>query len=294
MAVRHGDFHEEDDKDWPFPELNGDSFEMAVRLGDFQSEEESGPEACTSAFSEGEDEPMPMWGGGTSGEQDLWELKKRSERLIKKYGVKEFDFTFRPSKRHVDSYERGSLDANLQHLTASMDGLVPSVLREANLPPGSLVGITMQSKQLDYPIRMSRMPVEEIGQEKIAATFERAMQSHNEFVLDDDVAVNVITVEDRRGGGRVRRKVGRKTLAMVENLKKDKNLLVPPADVSDQMCLARCLVFGMLHQTDGLDGHKRVRRSLSLQRNPDRWTIEAAALCVTCDVDPKNPVAKKN
>ena len=45
----------------------------------------------------------------------------------------------------------------------------------------------------------------------------------------------------------------------------------------------------MLHQTDGLDGHKWVRRSLSLQRNPDRWTIEATALCVTCDVDPKKP-----
>ena len=270
MAVRHGDFQEEGEKDWPFPELNDDSFEIAVRRGDFQSEEESGPEASTNAFSEDEDEPMPMWGGGTSGEQDLWELKKRNERLIKKYGVKEYDFTFRPSKRHVDSYEGGSLDANLQRLTASMDGLVPSVLREANLPPGSLVGITMQSKRLDYPIRMSWMPVEEISQEKIAATFERVMQSHNEFVLDDDVAVNVVTLEDRRGGGRARRKVGRKTLAMEENLKKDKNLLVPPADVSDQMFLARCLVFGMLHQTDGLDGHKRVRRSLSLQRNPDR------------------------
>ena len=289
MAVRHGDLCEEDDKDWPFPELNGDSFEIAVRRGDFQSEEESWPEACASAFSEGEDEPMPMWGGGASGEQDLWELKKRSERLIKKYGVKEFDFTFRPSKRHIDSYEGGSLDVNLQRLTASMDGLVPSVIREANLPPGSLVGITMQSKQLNYPIRMSWMPVEEISQEKIAATFERVMQSHNEFVLDDDVAVNVVTLEDRRGGGRVRRKMGRKTLAMEENLRKDQNLLVPPADDSDQMCLARCLVFGMLHQTDGLDGPKRVRRSLSLQRNPDRWTIEATALCGTCDVDPKKP-----
>ena len=196
MAVRHGDFPEEDDKDWPFLELNGDPFEIAMRRGDFQSEEESGPEACTSAFTEDEDEPMPMWGGGTSGEQDLWELKKRSERLIKKYGVKDFDFTFRPSKRHVDSYEGGSLDANLQRLTASMDGLVPSVLREANLPPGSLVGITTQSNQLNYPIRMSWMPVEEISQEKIAATFERVMQSHNEFVLDDDVAVNVVTLED--------------------------------------------------------------------------------------------------
>ena len=108
MAVRRGDLREEDDKDWPFPELNGDSFEIAVRRGDFQSEEESWTEACTIAFSEGEGEPMPMCGGGASGEQDLWELKKRSERLIKKYGVKEFDFTFRPSKRHIDSYEGGS------------------------------------------------------------------------------------------------------------------------------------------------------------------------------------------
>ena len=93
----------------------------------------------------------------------------------------------------------------------------------------------MQSKQLNYPIRMSWMPVEEISQKKIAATFERVMQSHNEFVLDDDVAVNAVTLEDRRGGCRVRRKVGRRTLAMEENLRKDKNLLVPPTDVSDQM-----------------------------------------------------------
>ena len=84
------------------------------------------------------------------------------------------------------------------------------ILREANLPPGSLVGITMQSKQLDYPIRMSLMPVEEISQEKTAATFERVMQSHNEFVLDDDVTVNVVTLEDRRGCGRVRRKISGK------------------------------------------------------------------------------------
>ena len=133
------------------------------------------------------------------------------------------------------------------------------------------------------------MPVEQITANVIAETFERAMQSHSEFILDDDVSVNVLAREGRVGGGRVRRDNGPTVLNMENNLKKDKNLVVPPLDVSDQMCLARCLVFGMMHYFDSQDVGPRVNRARTLLRNPNRWTEEAAILCGVCGVDPTRP-----
>ena len=44
-----------------------------------------------------------------------------------------------------------------------------------------------------------------ITNEVIENTFNRVVQSHNDLVIDEGVAVNVISMEDQRGGGRKKR-----------------------------------------------------------------------------------------
>ena len=159
-------------EDWSFPELDGDFFEVAVRTGDYCPEDINDnprdhdrqfPEDwCDDDDDDDDDDIMmeeyEMQGGGGGGDDDsssssgeLWVLKKRQEKHIKKYDVKQVDFTFRPSQQHKDSYANRSLADNLQNLTTSLEALVPTAVREANLPANSYAAVTMQSKPIELP-----------------------------------------------------------------------------------------------------------------------------------------------
>ena len=72
-----------------------------------------------------------------------------------------------------------------------------------------------------------------ITDEVIENTFNRVVQSHKDFVINKGVAVNVIAMEDKRGGG------GKKHVSapvnVMENMNDDSIIMCPPMDSGDEM-----------------------------------------------------------
>ena len=132
------------------------------------------------------------------------------------------------------------------------------------------------------------MPVSDITDEVIENTFNRVVQSHKDFVIEEGVAVNVIAMEDQRGGGRKKYVSARVTV--MENIKHDSNIMCPPMDSGDEMCLARCLTYGMIwHRHQGPHRARDLRR---LCDNGERWTCESHSLCVSAGVERHVPAGQ--
>ena len=89
-----------------------------------------------------------------------------------------------------------------------------------------------------------------------------------------------------QGGGSVKGRRKPSCVRQLDNLKQDKTVVCPPPNDHDQMCLARCLVYGMLFHQEG-GARQNVSNALKRLRNnaSDLWTYRAAELCIRCGVN---------
>ena len=228
-------------------------------------------------------------GGGGEESEGWWDVQHHKERHVKKFGVRQHDITFRPSPAFVDRQQGNDLAATLNDLDRSLKGLVRRAMTESGLTTSERAAITLQSPKLDHPIRLSWMPVSNITDEVIENTFNRVVQSHKDFVIDEGVAVNVIAMEDQRGGGGRKKHVSSR-INVMENMKHDSNIMCPPMDSGDEMCLARCLTYGMIwhHRQE----RHRARNLRRLCDNEERWTCKAHSLCVAAGVERHVPAGQ--
>ena len=164
-------------------------------------------------------------------------------------------------------------------------GLVERAKREAGLTKSHYALITMATPQLSEAVQISWKPVPEINRKLIEATFDKVLQSNKEFSINDGVRINIIAMKPPRGGGKRRRSWEK----IANNLKHDKSVVCPPLDADDQMCLARCLVYGMLYHKEGVSRHAVCRTLKRLRDNATMWTRRAYELCRQCDVNPHAP-----
>lgn len=87
------------------------------------------------------------------------------------------------------------------------------------------VGIVIRTPQLDRPVRYGFQRANRINFEAVGYGFDKVLQSHKEFQLDDTVTVNVVTMERRAGSG------GRTRLKLLDHLlskQAQRTLFVPP------------------------------------------------------------------
>ena len=98
------------------------------------------------------------------------------------------------------------------------------------------VRFVLRSEQLDTPISMPFMSVEQLTPEKVFSQIERVIQSNRHFRLNDTVTVDIIHVEAPQGSGRSRRT----TLNIQEYLHKKGSVIT--IQNNDNLCLARALV----------------------------------------------------
>ena len=230
---------------------------------------------------------MEQAGGGEESE-GWWDVQHHKERHVKKFGVRQHDITFRPSLAFVERQQGNDLAATLNDLDQSLKGLVRRAMTESGLTTSERAAITLQSSKLDHPIRLSWMPVSNITDEVIENTFNRVVQSHKDFVIDEGVAVNVIAMEDQRGGGQKKHVSAR--INVMENMKHDSNIMCPPMDSGDEMCLARCLTYGMIwHHNRNRNRNRNLR---PLCDNTERWTCKAHFLCVAAGVERHVPAGQ--
>ena len=128
----------------------------------------------------------------------------------------------------------------------------------------------LRSEQLDTPISIPFLPLEELTTEKIFSQIERVIQSNQDFRLNDTVTVDIIHVVAPEGRGKS--KVKRTTLNIREYLKKKGSVIT--INNTDNLCLARALSVAIARiekdpkyrQIMSSKGHIQLQRALDLHQ----------------------------
>ena len=190
-------------------------------------------------------------------EKDFYEKESVKKHMSKKFRMTATDHTIRFKNTLneldlIESYERTQ---------AIFEHLLNDVTQDMNVQ--DQVRFVLRSEQLDTPISMPFMPVEQLTPEKVFSQIERVIQSNRDFRLNDTVIVDIIHVEAPQGSGRSKRT----TLNISEYLHK-KNTVITIKN-NDNLCLARALVVAIA-KVENAPNYKNLARA-------DRGTQEKEA-----------------
>ena len=196
--------------------------------------------------------------------EDYYSIETKKKHHSKKFGMTATDHTVRFNNvlHDVDlleSHER--TQAIFHHLLAD-------VTRDMN--PNDQVRFVLRSEQLDTPISIPFLPLEELTTERIFSQIERVIQSNEDFRLNDTVTVDIIHVVAPEGRGKS--KVKRTTLNIREYLKKKGSVIT--INNTDNLCLARALSVAIARiekdpkyrQIMSSKGHIQLQRALDLHQ----------------------------
>ena len=164
-------------------------------------------------------------------EKDFYEKESVTKHHSKKFEMTATDHTIRFNSvlgelDLIESYERTQ---------AIFEHLLNDVTRDMNKK--DQVRFVLRSDQLDKPISLPFMSVEQLTPERLFSQFERVIQSNQDFRLNDTVTVDIIHVEAPQGSGRSKRT----TLNIREYLHK-KGSVITINNNDDNLCLAHALV----------------------------------------------------
>ena len=106
------------------------------------------------------------------------------------------------------------------------------------MAPNDKVRFILRSEQLDTPISLPFLTVEELTTERVFSQIERVIQSNQEFRLNDTVTIDINHVKTPQGRGKSKRK--RTIFNIRDHLKAKKSII--RINNNDDFCLARALV----------------------------------------------------
>ena len=187
----------------------------------------------------------------------------------KKHHSKKFDLT--PTD-HIVRFNNALHDVDLlesyERTQAIFHHLLADVTRD--MAKKDQVRFVLRSEQLETPISIPFLPLEELTPEKIFSQIERVIQSNEDFRLNDTVTVDIIHVVTPEGRGKS--KVKRTTLNIREYLKKKKSVI--PINNTDNLCLARALSVAIARiekdpkylQISSSKAHIQLQRALDLHQ----------------------------
>ena len=169
------------------------------------------------------DEPLLL-------EKEFYQKESVTKHRSKKFRMTATDHTIRFNNvlnelDLIESYERTQ---------AIFEHLLNDVTRDMN--EKDQVRFVLRSEQLDTPISIPFMPVEQLTPERVFSQIERVIQSNRDFRLNDTVTVDIIHVEAPQGSGRSKRTI----LDIREYLHKKGSVVT--IKNNDNLCLARALV----------------------------------------------------
>ena len=165
-------------------------------------------------------------------EKDFYEKESVTKHKSKKFRMTATDHTIRFNNvlnelDLIESYERTQ---------TIFEHLLNDVTQDMN--EKDQVRFVLRSEQLDTPISIPFMPVEQLTTERVFSQIERVIQSNRDFRLNDTVTVDIIHIEAPQGSGKSRRK--RDILDIREYLHKKRSIIT--IRNNDNLCLARALV----------------------------------------------------
>ena len=104
------------------------------------------------------------------------------------------------------------------------------------MAPNDKIRFILRSEQLETPISLPFMTVEQLTSERVYSELERVIQSNQDFRLNDTVTIDINHVKTPQGSGRSKR-----TILDIRDYLKDKHSIVR-INNKDDLCLARALV----------------------------------------------------
>ena len=185
----------------------------------------------------------------------------------KKYHSKKFGMT---ATDHVIRFNNVLADFDLLESYESTMKIFHHLLEEVTegMDPNDKVRFILRSEQLDTPISLPFMTVEELTTERVFSQIERVIQSNQEFRLNDTVTIDINHVKSPQGSGKSKSK--RTTLNIRDHLKAKKSVI--RINNKDDFCLARALAVSIARiendpqyaQISKSDRHIQLERALDL------------------------------
>ena len=152
----------------------------------------------------------------------------------RKYHSKKFGMT---ATDHRVRFNNVLADRDLLESYESTLKIFHHLLEEVKegMAPNDQVRFILRSEQLETPISLPFMTVEQLTAERVYSELERVIQSNQDFRLNDTVTIDINHVKTPQGSGRSKR-----TILNIRDYLKSKNSIVC-INNKDDLCLARAL-----------------------------------------------------
>ena len=196
-----------------------------------------------------------------SNDQLLPEKEFYNEESVTKHHSKKFGMT---ATDHIIRFNTVLAELDLlesyERTQAIFEHLLQDVTQGMN--EKDHVRFVLRSDQLDTPISIPFVTVEQLTTERVFSQIERVIQSNRDFRLNDTVTVDIIRVEEPQGSGRSKRT----TLNIREYLKEKKSIVT--INNNDNLCLARALVVAVarIEKNSKYDQIRKSNENIQLQR----------------------------
>ena len=230
---------------------NIDEDEVQTGRGEKRKNEEDQGDDEESLSTESEDEQG----------QYYYHLESRKKYYSKKFGMTATD--------HKVRFNNVLADFDLLESYESTLKIFHHLLEEVTegMPPNDKIRFILRSEQLETPISLPFMTVEELNTERVFSQIERVIQSNQEFRLNDTVTIDINHVKAPEGRGKNGLK--RTTLNIRDHLKTKKSII--RINNTDDFCLARALAVSIarIENDPRYEQIKRTDRHIQLERALD-------------------------
>ena len=200
-------------------------------------------------------------GQGEEPGQYYYEMESVRKHYSKKFRMTATDHTVRFNNvlHDVDLLE------SHERTQAIFHHLIEDVTADMN--PNDQVRFVLRSDQLQTPISIPFLPLEELTTERVFSQIEKVIQSNEDFRLNDTVTIDIIHVETPQGSGKS--EVKRTTIDIREYLKKKGSVIT--INNTDHLCLARALsvAIARIEKDPKYDQIRNSKNHIQLQRALD-------------------------
>ena len=197
-------------------------------------------------------------------EKDFYEKESMTKTKSKKFRMSATDHRI----RFNNVVSQLDLIESHQRTQAIFEHLLNDVTQ--GMDEKDQVRFVLRSDQLDTPISMPFMSVEQLSTERVFSQIERVIQSNSDFRLNDTVTIDIIHVEAPQGSGRSKRDI----LNIKDFLHKKRSVIT--IQNNDNLCLARALVVAITKIEKGPKYKDLMKPGTRTQEKKARELHEAA------------------
>ena len=222
---------------------NDDIDEDEVQTGRGEKRKNEEDESDDEESTESEDEQG----------QYYYQLESRKKYHSKKFGMTATDHKVRFNNVIADFDLLESYESTMKIFRHLLEEVTEGMARNDK------IRFILRSEQLETPISLPFMTVEELTTEKFFSQIERVIQSNQEFRLNDTVTIDINHVKTPEGSGKS--KLKRTSLNIRDRLKAKKTII--RINNKDDFCLARALVVSIAR----IENHPKYNQIID-SRNP--------------------------